>query len=505
MEDPCKICVEDGFEQSMEQLTFFVTSLFQVLAAETQKVAADPNNPNAANAQASLADLGAIVQRMDREAVEDFYLHYVTRSLYATLGAEDYVNNYAALMAGLGPVCDGVKDATQSPVDCARTVDIPTAFANLLSHADHEFSSYNTAGFPFFFYSENGLSPLFFGNEPVGGSGINMGGTLLSATAYLDLENYATPADWKPLYANGETLDAWGGDASWNAYVETDPVYNWFMGSVRPLTSRKYGTFFHIHYCYSFHCPVSISTHSSSCGGTIFNWRPKDCGNEDLKGTPEGSPGADTISAVMAQSTSRWCTQYNTPFEEDKELTQQHFARMWYQLLIDSSSFLGITQGESDPYTWTTGQGCPYDLRGERPKYTNATEEEVLLIASTELYYIDEGESVGQIDRRLLIGGANPPVGDYNVENPLKSASSMQNIYISTSPEGIQNRVKNCNRPGGSIDLTFEDAEEVLLLFKEEFEVAWSAGWDNTNAGDVQFTGFYDDVGVIGTTGRMLE
>jgi hypothetical protein len=246
MEDPCKICVEDGFEQSMEQLTFLVTSLFQVLAAETQKVAADPLNPNAANAQASLADLGAILQRMDREAVEDFYLHYVTRSLYATLGVDDYMNNYAALMAGLGPVCDGVKGATQSPVDCARTVDMPTAFANLLSHADHEFSSYNTAGFPFPFYSENGLSPLFFGNEPVGGSGINMGGILLSTTAYLDLENYATPADWKPLYANGETLDSWGGDATWNALAETDPVYNWFMGSVRPLTSRKYGTFFHI-------------------------------------------------------------------------------------------------------------------------------------------------------------------------------------------------------------------------------------------------------------------
>jgi hypothetical protein len=236
----------------------------------------------------------------------------------------------------------------------------------------------------------------------------------------------------------------------------------------------------------------------------FFNWRPKDCGNEDLKGTPEGSPGADTIAGIMAQSTSRWCTQYNTPFEEDAELTQQHFARMWYQLLIDSSSFLGITQGESDPYTWTTGQGCPYELRGERPKYTNATEEEVLLVASTELYYIDEGESVGQIDRRLLIGGANPPVGDYNVENPLKSASSMQNIYISTSPEGIQNRVKNCNRPGGSIDLSYEGAEEVLLLFKEEFEEAWSAGWDNKNAGDVQFTGFFDGKLIMYTRHRSL-
>ena len=52
--------------------------------------------------------------------------------------------------------------------------------------------------------------------------------------------------------------------------------------------------------------------------------------------------------------------------------------------------------------------------------------------------------------------------------------------------------MQNCNRPGGPLDITLEDAEEILFRFKEEFEGAWSKGWDDESEGKVQFVGFFD-------------
>lgn len=193
--------------------------------------------------------------------------------------------------------------------------------------------------------------------------------------------------------------------------------------------------------------------------------------------------------------TQRWCTEYNNPFEEDGTFTRQYFAKMWYDLLIDSPSFLGIVQGQDDPYSWTTGQGCGYELKGSRFSFSNQTEETILQESSRELYYIDEGESVGAIDTNLLLGGVNPPVGEYNQDNTLTIVSVIQSIYPNLLPEDIVKRVRNCNRPGewgGPQNITVEDAEEILEKFKEEFEGMWTLGWDNDNAGAVQFVGFYD-------------
>lgn len=67
-------------------------------------------------------------------------------------------------------------------------------------------------------------------------------------------------------------------------------------------------------------------------------------------------------------------------------------------------------------------------------------------------------------------------------------------------------RVKNCNRPGDAVDITMEDAQEILYRYKEAMEESWVEGWDNDQAGQVQFVGFFDDSGdVVGSTGRMLE
>ena len=52
--------------------------------------------------------------------------------------------------------------------------------------------------------------------------------------------------------------------------------------------------------------------------------------------------------------------------------------------------------------------------------------------------------------------------------------------------------LQNCNRPQGSIEISVEDAEEILYKFKEKFEDAWTKGWDKDSQGEVQFVGFFD-------------
>ena len=163
---------------------------------------------------------------------------------------------------------------------------------------------------------------------------------------------------------------------------------------------------------------------------------------------------------------------------------------MWFDLLVDSNSFLLVTQGTTTPYSWTTGQGCGYQLKGQRYAYTGQSEKDILSNASSiPLYYYDEGESIGAVDTSVLIADESPK-------------SVLQSVYFTLVPEDIVQRVKNCNRPGGPIEnLSFEDASEVLYKFKEQWEEAWSQGWEDESSSLV-FSGFWDDVGAIGTTGR---
>ena len=179
---------------------------------------------------------------------------------------------------------------------------------------------------------------------------------------------------------------------------------------------------------------------------------------------------------------------------------------MWYDLLLDSESFLGITQGTDDPYSWTLGAGCGYNMGGERSPYTGQSDADILGNASTELYFVDEGASVGVIDRNLLIGDVYPSVGDYNKTNPLTKVGVIQQLYAALGvPEDIVARVQNCNRPGGPTNITADDAAEILKQMKAKFDEVWSKGWDDDADGEVQFVSFSDDVGAIGTTGAFLR
>ncbi len=182
-------------------------------------------------------------------------------------------------------------------------------------------------------------------------------------------------------------------------------------------------------------------------------------------------------------------------------MNKLHFVKMWYNLLLDNN-FLGITQGEDDPYSWTNGNGCGYDLGGERYSYnqTDVTESDILGNFTGDLYFLDEGSSIGALDKSLLIGGVNS-----DESGTYESVTTFQNIYPMAIPENVIERVSHCNRPGGGVDITTDDAVEILESFKRQMVDIWSAGWDNSTDGNVQFTAFFDSVGTAGTFNFTLR
>jgi len=190
------------------------------------------------------------------------------------------------------------------------------------------------------------------------------------------------------------------------------------------------------------------------------------------------------------------CNKFYEPFDEEKNNTKQHFAKMWYNLLIDSPPFLNIKRGESDPYTWTSGEGCGYSLTGSRPSYTGKNDTQLLEIASNYLYNYDEGVKIGAVDRNLLMGGN---ISSWK-ENP-NTVKVMQIIYPALAKEFIPDRVKNCNRPGGPVTISEDDAQDILEKFKEIMVDVWAKNWNDDSDGEVQFVGYFDDSG--GATGTF--
>jgi hypothetical protein len=234
------------------------------------------------------------------------------------------------------------------------------------------------------------------------------------------------------------------------------------------------------------------------------------CGNGDLIGSKSGHVGLDQSSAsLLGNMTSRWCTDYNVPNPNVRGTggySKQHFARMWYELLLVSDNFFGLTQGQDDPYSWTTGAGYGYDMGGSRYSFTGKTEQDILHNASRLVYSIDEGSSIGAVNQNILIGGARPAIGEYDFENPLKEVTVLQTLYSSLAAKDIVKRVLNCNRPGGPVGVTLADAESILKEWKEAMEISWNRGWNNVNNGEVQFVSFFDDGGgAAGSTGRLLK
>lgn len=445
---------------------------------------------NSTESKATEDKLRRIVDKLTTNDAQDFLYYYTARTAYGTFGADILLSIFE------NPDIRSVLSLCQDNADAVSLVGLTCppleytreeAVQSMLGHADAGFSSVTTAGVPLpFWSSSDGTGALFEGNSPVGGSGIDMSGDMNSLEAYLALE-----------------IEADVTSDNWTELVEKNPLYAWFVAEeeLAPVGTR--------------------------------------CGNGDLTGTnllgkPEIAPliellestlqfpnpfeegstitlsDVDGLSAgVVGEYTSRWCTQYSIPNEENPgnstQYSRQHFARMWYDLLITSEDLLRIREGVDDPYSWSLGVGCGYSLREPRGLYTGQNDSAILKTASRDLYYIDEGTVLGALSPELLVGGATPQVGNYSYDSPLKSASVIQTLYPAAVPSRIVDRVKNCKRPGGPVDLTEEEAKQVLFLWKEAAENAWNQGWDDPNDGEVQFVSFSDDAGVIGSTGRMLR
>jgi len=472
MNDPCKRCIEENFESQLDLLTAATKGSFGLFAFEIQALllggtVTDPAEILALQTRAG--QYAALSRETTRVQIEEFFLYYTTRGLYAQFNLETYMNSYSTLVDLLLPGC--LAD-TSNDLKCPdATVTVAEAIAAMTNHADGPFSSHNTAGTPFPWWSlADGTGKLFEGEMGVSGSGIDLSGDLLGMAEYLDLPNFQTPA-WNPKYRGAGGFPADTTDPLWLADVEDDPIYKWFMAVYEPDDSK--------------------------------------CVNNPLTGTETASAAYDGLTAaVMGGASQSWCTKYNVPNTENSgeegSYNKQYFSKMWYDLFIDT--FLDLEQGVDDPYTWTLGQGCGYELQGERDAYTNQNDSTILSHASRELYYVDEGTSLGPVDRHLLMGDVTPNIDDYSMENPLEEVGVIQTIYFAGNPDGLVKKVKNCNRPNGQIDdMTYEEAKEILEEFKKKMETEWSQGWDDDESGEVQFVFFSDDAGAVGSTGQVLR
>lgn len=215
--NPCKRCIEEEYEDATEELHTNIGILFGVLAMELGK---------AGNGELA-AKYESILSNLDRQAAIDFYNYNVIRNLYAELGAPDYMKNKDNLNMFLCTIMQC--DPTSTTYEEAKQA--------LLFHADHAFSSSVTSGNPLPSWGDNGEGYFMEGDSPVGGSGLNLTGIFGSMAIYFDLANYMQP-NWDPLYENGKFASP--NDAEWTRFVETDPIYKYFMAGETQMTGREY-------------------------------------------------------------------------------------------------------------------------------------------------------------------------------------------------------------------------------------------------------------------------
>ena len=238
----CRMCLEASYTATVEQLYTSIPLAFgglmqKVMAFEQTLSDSQGNQTLKAETQRIIANLGTLMESVTSNDVVEFYAYYVTRGLYAQLGA----TSYAAAYEGFRPFIDQCYANAAAGLTCPTHPDDMNALLaarDLLRHADNTFSSVTTAGAPFPFWSEgDGTGFLFFANQetgglsPVSGSGIDMSGNITSLQVFL-----GTP---------GTVGDPTSEE--WQTLVEVNPLYAWFMASLTPApegTGKTYGDSF---------------------------------------------------------------------------------------------------------------------------------------------------------------------------------------------------------------------------------------------------------------------
>ena len=477
------MCIEDGHENSVPATFQTVREQFVALA---DKLA---SSPDAASGSTLESNLRRIADNLTTKEVLDFHYYYTARTLYGDLGAPFLLEIYADPNLGsFLSFCDGFGFV----VDLLGLQCPPLEFTEeearqaMFNHADADFSSVTTAGAPLPFWgASEGKGALFEGSAPVGGSGLDMSAELNSLETYL---------------ATHDNVNVSSSD--WVEQVGKNPYFSWFVAGeeLAPAGTK----------CGNGPLPGTNILGNEANAVVIDTLASLQFPSPFEEGATIGVSDIDNITLqVMEEFSFQWCTPYSVPNDQDPgesdQYSRQHFARMWYDLLIASDNFLNITEGESDPYSWTVGVGCGYEITEPRGFYTGQDDATVLQTASRDLYYFDEGTLLGVVQPELLVGDSFPDVGDYSFDNPLQYAGILQTLYPALTPSLIVDRVSNCKRPGGPVNVTEDEARQILFLWKEAAENAWNQGWDDDENGDVQFVSFTDDAGVIGSTGRMLR
>lgn len=225
----CRICLEASYTATIEQLynntiPAFGGLMLKVMAFDATLEDTEENQALKAENQRIIANLGSLTESITKDQMVEFYGYYVTRGLYAQLGAAGYLASYE----GFRSFIDQCYEFEALGLTCPTHPDDMNALLagrDLLRHADNTFSSVTTAGAPFPFWSDgDGTGTLFVGNEetgglfPVSGSGIEMSGDITSLGVF--------------LFTNGTVGNPTSEE--WQTLVEVNPMYAWFMASLTP-------------------------------------------------------------------------------------------------------------------------------------------------------------------------------------------------------------------------------------------------------------------------------
>jgi hypothetical protein len=231
LNNECRRCIEEAFDTTISMMQKEITFSFQTLNAELEK--ADMHDGTSSQATKTLRhQTEFLAASIDRQDVIDYFACSTLRELHAQFGAQSLIDSCQTFA-----VDETLILCSLLGQDCPVTLNTTQATQFLLDHADNEFSSINAAGNPLPHWSEgDGTESLFAGSKPVSGSGIDLSGTRFSTATYLDISNY-NEDDWNPLYS-GHFTDP-ENDLMWDALVETDPVFRWFIAGVTDVTARK--------------------------------------------------------------------------------------------------------------------------------------------------------------------------------------------------------------------------------------------------------------------------
>lgn len=210
MNDPCRICIEEKYTATIQELTEAVGPVFSGIAVGLRDYMQKSGDASFVEKAQQAAVLAETITTND---IADFYFYYVTRSVYAELGAPLYVEKYA-MVGEVVQTCEQGA-ALNLNLTCPKSASVNETQAReaLFNHADAPFSSVTTAGAPFPLWSEgDGTGYLFEGDSPVGGSGLDMSAPLYSLARYLfSMVVYNTTVD-----PTSET---------WTSQVEQNPFY----------------------------------------------------------------------------------------------------------------------------------------------------------------------------------------------------------------------------------------------------------------------------------------